>query len=301
MASRNGLIGVIAAAIDADVRIAALRAREAGFEGLAFDAFAPGIDLTQLSASGRREFRNVLAAQNLDLISLNLELDPAGFALGADVDRSLARIRLAMEAAAGLRAPLLTLDLGRLPRIEPAILPPKPINPDLVGLIIIPESKLVDVAQAPAQPPDPGFVSQVQAALDIVGRDADRFGVVVAMRSALSSYISLNTAIRSVTCSWFGVDLDPVAMLKDHWDPDQIFSAIGGLIRHVRVRDAVIGDGSRSVPAPVGRGQVEWAELLAALDESNYPGPLTVDSTGLQNMSAAAALALSSLRALKRN
>ena len=300
MASRNGLIGVIASALDTDVRIAARQAREADFDGLAFQAFGPDVDLTKLSASGRREFRNILTAQNAELISLNLELEPAGFGPGADVDRSLAGIRAALEAAAGLKAPLLTLDLGRLPRIEPAVLPPKPINPDLVGMIIIPESKPSEAPAAAPTPPDPAFVSQVQAALDIIGRNADRFGVVVAMRSALSSFISLSAAIKSVTCPWFGVDLDPVAMLKDHWDSYEIFSAIGGLIRHVRARDAVIGDGGRSVAAVVGRGEVKWPELLAALDESDYPGPITIDPTGLQNPSAAAATALASLRLLRK-
>ena len=292
------MIGVTASAVDIDVRVAARRAREAGFDGLSFDAFGPGVELTQLSATGRREFRHVLTSLNEELISLNLELEPAGFGPGADVDRALSRIRGAMEAAAGLKAPLLTLDLGRLPRIEPATLPPKPINPDLVGLIIIPESKPPERPPAPAPPPDPSFVSQVQAALDIVGRDADRFGVVVAMRSGLSSFISLATAIKSVTCPWFGVDLDPVAMLKDHWDSYQIFSALGGLIRHVRARDAVIGDGARSVPALVGRGGVNWPELVASLHDSDYAGPMVIDPTGLQNQSAAAVTALAALRLL---
>jgi sugar phosphate isomerase/epimerase len=234
------------------------------------------------------------------LLSVNLELDPAGFGRGADVDRALARIRLALEAAAGLRTPLLTLDLGRLPRIEPEAPPQKPIEPGLMGLIIIPVSKPTEPPPAPSPPPDPAFVSQVQAALDIVGRDADRFGVVVAMRSTLSSYLSLTTAMRSVTCPWFGVDFDPVAALKDHWNQDEIFSAIGGLVRHVRARDAVIGDGQRSVPAAVGRGQVRWEEVLAALDESNYPGPLVIDPSGLQNLSAAAAAGLSVIRSFRK-
>jgi len=299
MATRNGLIGVIATAIDMDVRVAARRSREAGFDGLAFDAFGPSVDLTSLTQSGRREFRNVLGSQDQELISLNVDLEPAGFSPGADVDRSLARVRAAMEAAAGLKAPLLTLELSRLPRVNPIVTTPKPVNPELVGLIIIPESKPAEPAAPPPPPPDPAFVSQVQAALDIIGRDADRFGVVVAMRSGLSSFASLEAALKSVSCSWFGVDLDPVAMLKDRWDADEIFSTLGNMICHVRARDAVIGDDTRSALTPVGHGKVPWGELLASLRDSDYAGPITIDPAGLPNPSAAAATGLSLLRQLQ--
>ena len=87
------------------------------------------------------------------------------------------------------------------------------------------------------------------AALEELGRRADRFSVTIALRSALSSFASLKTALQTANCPWFGIDLDPAAILQDKWDADEIFSSLGPEIRHVRVRDAVRGTDHRTRPS----------------------------------------------------
>src|SRR5206468_871975 len=103
-------------------------------------------------------------------------------------------------------------------------------------------------------PPDPAFVSQVSAALQELGSRADRYGVTVAVRSELASFASLDEALTAARCPWFGVDLDPVAILRDDWSADEVFSRLGPLIRHVRARDATLGADRRTQPAAIGRG-----------------------------------------------
>jgi sugar phosphate isomerase/epimerase len=286
-------LGVVAAALSTDARDAARLSRQLGFSGLQFDGQSSSIDLTQLSASGRREFRHVLASQNQQLIGLRAESGPSGFASGADVDRALAHIERVMEAAAGLGAPLVCLDLGPLPP-APQAAPPKPrVTPAMAGLILLPESasSKPPPSEPAAPPPHPEMLEQIAAAMDELGRRADRFNIMLAFRSELASLASLKQATTSVNCPWFGIDLDPVAILRDGWDIDEVFSQLGPLIRHVRGRDALVGADRRTKPAAIGQGKVDWPALLHNLDQSTYRGWLALDPVELPDRQAAAVAA----------
>jgi sugar phosphate isomerase/epimerase len=291
-------LGIVASALSTEPREAVVRARQLGFEGLLFDAYAPQLSLPDLSQSGRREFRHLLSAQGQRLIGLRADLGPMGFSPAADVDKSLARLERAVDAAAGLAAPLLCVDLGPLPEPARAAARKPTVDPKDAGIIIIPTPATV----VPAEPEvkvDSAFESSVDSALAELGRHADRYSVVLAMRSDLSSFAALDRALRAANCPWFGVDLDPVAILRDAWPADEIFSRVGALIRQVRVRDAVKGHDRRTQPATVGKGSTIWGELLALFDQAAYPGPLTVDPLELPDRIAAARAALDHLRALR--
>src|SRR3954468_17896711 len=116
-------LSVVAHTLSPDPRVAPRLAREFGFEGVLFDACPPALDLPSLSGTGRREFRSVVSGQNQQLVGLRLDLGQQGFGLRGDVDRELARLDKAMDAAKGLGAPLVCVDLGPLPEPERA---PKP-------------------------------------------------------------------------------------------------------------------------------------------------------------------------------
>src|SRR4051794_39267031 len=131
-------LGVVAAALSADVREAPRLARLAGFRGLLFDAWPSSLSIPDLSITGRREFRQLLSAQDQRLIGLQLGLGPKGFALDADVDRQISRIDRAMESAAGLQSPLLCVDLSTLPRVKSPPRPKPAVTAEQAGLIIIP-------------------------------------------------------------------------------------------------------------------------------------------------------------------
>jgi sugar phosphate isomerase/epimerase len=147
-------------------------------------------------------------------------------------------------------------------------------------------------------PADPDATGAVDSALYEIGKRADRYGVTVAFRSDLASFAALERAVQAASCPWFGVDLDPVAILRDTWPIDEIFSRTGGLIRHVRGRDAVGGADRRTKPAPIGRGSVNWGEFLANLDHAAYQSWLTIDSLELQDRAAAAKTGLEYLSKL---
>src|SRR4051812_35874766 len=115
MAEVASRLSIVASALSADARQAVESARSLGFSGVLFDAYSSALSLPELSITGRREFLHVLSARDVMLVGLRVELGPHGFGPGADVDRLLSRLDRAMEAAAGLAAPLVCLDLGPLP------------------------------------------------------------------------------------------------------------------------------------------------------------------------------------------
>jgi sugar phosphate isomerase/epimerase len=302
MPERKLKLAVIAAAFSPDPRVAPTFARRAGFGGLLFDARSAALDIPELSGTGRREFRHVLSGQDQQLVGLRTDLGPKGFGPGADVDRELSRLGRVMEAATGLGSPLVCVDLGPLP-VPVAAEPPKPkVTPGLAGLILLPTTQEVAEAakpQAASQPaPDPAFVSQVDAALFELGRLADRTSTVVAFRSELSPLSALERALRVADCPWFGADLDPVGVLADAWDADEVFSRLGPLVRHVRGRDAVGGSGRRTKPTVLGRGDTNWPQLLANLDGADYAGWITLDPLELSDRPAAAAAGATHLRGI---
>lgn len=291
--------GVYAAAFGSDPRHATRAARERGFAGIQFDAHSPGLDIPGLTASGRREFRHILSGQDEQLVGLRADLGPAGLGPGADVDRAISRLDQVMEASAALGSPLVCVDVGPLPPVPEVERERPAVTPLQAGLILLPESAAPPPPPKPAAPPpDPAFVDQVRAALAEIGHHADRYSVVLAFRSDLSSFASLEQALRQAACPWFGVDFDPAALLRDEWEPDEFFSRLGPLVRHVRARDAVGGAARRTKPAVVGQGSVPWEAVLRNLDQSGYQGWLTIDPLELTDRAGAAVAGRKYLRSL---
>ncbi|MDB5305623.1 MAG: Xylose isomerase-like barrel [Phycisphaerales bacterium] len=289
MNSESIQIGITAAALSDDPRQAPALARSLGFKGIQFDAYSNSFSIPDLAGSGRREFRHVLSSQDQELVGLRGELGARGLGPGADVDRILSKFAKALEAATDLASPLFCVDLGPLP--APAVTEaPKPkVTAELAGMILLPTTPAAPAPVAPAAPPpDPAVVSQVDAALSEIGRLADRYSVVVAFRSDLASLAALERAVAQAACPWFGIDFDPVAVLRDEWNMDETFSRLGALVRHVRGRDAVKGADRRTRPAVVGQGDTDWGSLLANLDAADYRGWITIDPTELPDRNAAA-------------
>jgi len=293
-------IAVLAAALSEDPREASRFARGAGFAGVVFDAYSPQLGLPELSVSGRRDFRRMLAAQEEELAALRVEIGPKGLSLGADVDRILARVERAMEAADGLGCRLICIDLGPLPEPARTVAPKPALTQQQAGLIILPEATIAPApaAQAVVMPLDATAAAQVDSALIELGRRADRYGVTFAFHSELASFAALERALKAADCPLFAVDLDPVSLLRDEWDIDRVFSRLGTVVGHVRARDAIVGNDRRTRPAQIGQGSTNWGELFSAIDAAGFSGWITIDPMELTNRTAAATGALKWLRDL---
>jgi sugar phosphate isomerase/epimerase len=167
-------------------------------------------------------------------------------------------------------------------------------------LILLPEptAPTTPLPSRPVPGPDPSAVSHIDTALSALGARADRVAVTLAFRSDLASLAALERALSAARCPWFGVDLDAVAVARDAWGIDEIFSRLGPLVRHVRARDAVTGTDQRTRPAVVGRGSVAWEALLANLDDAGYRGWVTIDPLELPDRAAGAVAGAAFVRSL---
>jgi sugar phosphate isomerase/epimerase len=273
--------------------------RALGFDGLELAWPSRQIDLLQLSGSGRRELLHLFGAHGMRLTSLRADVGTAGFAPGADVDRTLDKIDQILNVAAGLATPVVCIDLGRLPPAQRVARPKPKITREMAGLLILPETT---AATEPEPEPittrvDPAMTNHWQQVLGHLGEISDRYGAMLALSSTLSSLAALSTALKQTSCPWFGVDFDTTAPLRDEWSIDETFDELGPLIRHVRARDAIKGEDRRTKPAIVGRGDVAWRDVFQLLDDAGYHGPVTIDPTDLADPRPAAVAGLKQLRA----
>lgn len=290
-------LAIPARILDEDLRVAAQRSRQLDVQGIEFAAYSPSHRLPDLSATGRREFRHLLAAQQRELAAVHVDCGPKGLGPGADVDRVLNGVDRALEAARALGASVLTLEVGPLPEPARPTQPKPKVTQEMAGLIILPTfAPKEDGPAQPAQEPDPGQTAQVDDALRELGRRADRYGVPVAFHSDLSSHAAIERALHTAGCPWFGLDLDPAATLRDDWEMDEILSRLGTMVRHVRARDAIKGTHRRTRPAVIGQGNVNWPEILTLLDDAGYHGWLTIDPIDLPDRFTAAAAGIDHLR-----
>lgn len=298
MAEQELRLAAAAAVLSADVRSATVLARKAGVSGLLFDARMPSLDLTELSNTGMREFLHVLSAQAQQLVGLRHDVGSKGFGFGADIDQELSHLQRVMATAKNLGAPLVCVDVGPLPAPARTTAVKPRVTPQMAGLILLPETPAPKTELAQTTEPDAALVSQVDAALVELGRLGDRTGIMLALRSELSSLAALERALRAADCPWFGIDLDPCSVLGDEWELDEAFSRLGPLVRHVRGRDALKGTDRRTKPAPIGQGGTNWPQLLANLREMDYRGWITIDPMELSDRPGAVASATRFLKSI---
>jgi sugar phosphate isomerase/epimerase len=123
--------------------------------------------------------------------------------------------------------------------------------------------------------------------------------VTLAFRSELASFAALDRALRVAACPWFGVDLDPVAMLRDRWSQEEVFSKMATQIRNVRARDALLGSENRTKSTAIGLGSVDWPGLLKNLNDSGYQNWITIDPLDLPNRQNALIAGQSFLRNIR--
>lgn len=288
-------LSIRAVSLGDDLRELAPVAQRLGYDGLQLDLQIGGLALTELSASGRREVRHLISSSNLELDSLRGALPPDLLMKAGQHDRVLWMLRRAIEATLGLSATVCCVDLGRLPGVQQTAPTPTRVPP-ASSLIIIPEP-------AAAEPPEPRVSAEELAAwqgidsiMREVGAIADRAGIVLALSTELSSFASLSRLLQGAQCPWFGVDLDPVSVLRDPWNLERVLDGVGSSLRHVRGRDGIRGSSGRTQPAMVGQGSTNWQEMLAMLDAGAFGGWIAVDTVDVPDRLTAARQAIGYLR-----
>ena len=297
-------IAIVADALNSDPRAAAAHSHQLGFSGLQFDAFGSA-KLTELSQTGLRDFRHTLSSHNQAFVGSRVDFGIAGIMPGADVDRILHQLEKVFEANRPLGSSLVCAEIGPLP--EPVISPvvKQRISQAQAGLLLLPDPTSLAESVEPVNPIDPAVQQKfdtassfVASALAAIGELADRYQIALAVRAELASYAAIAHALESARCPWLGIDLDPVALLRDQWPVDEIFAKLATKILHVRARDAQSNSSHRTKPAIIGTGHTRWPALLHLLDDASYQSYLTIDPIDLPHRPTAAIAGLAALNKL---
>lgn len=164
-----------------------------------------------------------------------------GYGDPTKLDRRVEGTRRAMELAYGLGAPCVINYLG------------KPAAPDSA------EGRLL------------------REVLTDLGRYGQKAGALLAAETGPDAPADLAQLIGDLPVGAVVVDYDPGALLLSGHDPLDAAARLGRNIVHVHVSDAVAdarpGHGAE---VALGRGLVDWPAVLAALEEQNYRGYLTL-------------------------
>ena len=241
------------------LRHALLRAAEIGADGVQFTV---GSDLrpSALSATGRRELLHQLGELGLAVSSLRFPLRQALCALDR-LEARLAALRDAMQLAFQLKAGLIVLRIGRIP----------------------PESGSADY-------------ELLRDVLNDLARHGNHVGCALAITPTGEPAELLGRLLSEITTGPVGIDFDPAVCIANGERPADVLRTLHAQTLHVTVRDAIRTADGRGEEVTLGRGEVEWDELLAVIDEMRYRGWMTIDRIGDNAQPEDAARAVQFLR-----
>lgn len=236
-------LGIVLETTGLPVRSALAAAAKLGVAGVQLDAVG---DLApdRLTATGRRDFRNVLKSYNLELSALRCPLRRGLDAIEHQQQR-IEHVRTMMQLA---------FDLG--PRVVVTPLPRIPSESDATS---------------------PRAVALGETLRDL-GGFGDRVGVRLALEGGLDAGEKVRDYLLSFDSGGLACNFDPANFLFHGHDPLANLTSLGGLVIHTHARDgraATISGGPQEVP--VGAGTIEWMLYIATLESLEYHGYLVVD------------------------
>ena len=139
------------------------------------------------------------------------------------------------------------------------------------------------IGSVPADVEHPQWSTLVQALTDL-GNFSQKSGAWLAARAGSEGSQTLKQLIDSLPLHSLTVDFDPGDFLINGFDVNESMKTLASHVTSFRARDAVqdLSQG-RGVEVQLGRGSVDWAYLLGALEEHNYRGYLTIQRDTEQN------------------
>ena len=234
-------IGIVVEATGLPLRQALAAAARAGATGVQVDA-AGDLRPDALTATGRREFRNLLRSYNQELAALNVPLR-RGLDVPENLQPRLDAVKKALQLAFDLGARRVVVPCPRLPGDEPT-----------------PRAELL------------------RESLAALGPFGDRVGSVVALELGFDPAAKVVEYLGTFNSGSLKVTYDPANFLLHGHDPLANLSPLQGWLAHAHARDARSGGLSRGLQeVPVGAGDVDWLALTATLQVFEFDGFLTVD------------------------
>jgi L-ribulose-5-phosphate 3-epimerase len=255
-------IGIRLESFGLPLRRALAEAERLGVSGVQVDAIGD-VAPNALSETGRREFRHLLRAHNLELTALGCPLR-RGLDSTENQQPRLEHVQKVLS---------LSFDLG--PR-----------------LVIVQAGVIHDDANEPR-------MHVLRESLQALARHGDRAGATLALETGLEDGAVLAAFLDRFDTGALGVNLDPANLLLHGFDPYTSVQALGRRIVHSHAKDARQSSASRaSQEVPLGHGDIDWMKYLGLLEEVEYRGWLTIERETGENRLADVAAGVSFLRRL---
>jgi sugar phosphate isomerase/epimerase len=230
-----------------------------GATGVQLDAreeIRPG----ELTDTGRRQLQHALGELGLSIASLAFPTRRS-FYDEEQLDARVSAAKQVMELAWNLEARVVTARIGKIPADK--------------------ESK------------SSRLLFEV---LSDLARHGNQVGATLAITPTHDSPAALSELITSVKTGPLGVDFDPAVFIMSGHSPPEALRTLHSLILHLTARDAIRDIDAGGLETALGRGEVEWVELLPLLDEINYSGWVTVNRTQGDDRAGDAARAIQYLK-----
>lgn len=255
-------IGIRLESFGLPLRRALAEAARLGVSGVQVDAVGDLAPNT-LSETGRREFRHLLRAHNLELTALGCPLR-RGLDAAENQQPRLEHVQKVLT---------LSFDLG--PRI-----------------VIVQAGAVRDDAKAPR-------THILHESLQALAHFGDRVGATLALETGLEDGSVLSAFLDRFDTGALGANLDPANLLLHGFDPYTAVQVLGRRIVHAHAKDARQASASRAAQeVPLGHGDIDWMKFLAMLEEIEYRGWLTIEREMGENRLADVAAGVSFLRRL---
>jgi sugar phosphate isomerase/epimerase len=220
------------------LRTALRRAAECGATGVQFDV-RDELQTAELTDTGLRQFHHSLRELGLEVASASFPMRRTLYD-AVQLDARVAALRSAMDFTARLKCRVLTLRIGPLPG-------------DKEGAEF---KTLVEV-------------------LNDLSRHGNHVGVSLALAPGGESSSAWLDLLAGVKTGPIGIDFDPCSVVCAGRNVNTVFRDLHALVTHVQARDGVRDLDGTGAEEAVGRGQVDWIELVALLHEAGYHGWLT--------------------------
>ncbi|HEX3313977.1 MAG TPA: sugar phosphate isomerase/epimerase family protein [Gemmataceae bacterium] len=231
--------------------LAGIRKMQAdGLELAAIGEMAPA----KLTATGRRELRHLALSHELSFAALSCPLRD-GLEVADDQEGRIERLSQAMKLAVDLGCTIVVVQPGPL---------------------------VTDVK-------DPRFAVLADS-LATLGRHGDRIGVRLALTTGFDSAETVMTLLTRFDTGGLAVAVDPGGLMAHGHDPYASLRTVRSRLAYVRASDAKkAGAGRLARRVPVGRGDLDWLQLAANMEEVDYRGWITVDGESATEASAGVA------------
>lgn len=235
-------LAVTSQSLSQPVRKIIRSAVEIGATGIQFDV-RNELRPTDLSESGRRQLLHEMEVEGVTIASLVFPTRRSFYDQQQLEDRVTA-IKRAMDFAYQLRVPHVISRAGAIP--------------------------------ADKESEDYKVLVEV---LNDLARHGNRVGTTLLITPTRDAAADLKTLLDQIKDGLVGINFDPAIFAMNSRNAIEAFRLLHKDVLHITARDGlrdIDGSGQETV---LGRGEVDWIELLALLGEADYHGWITVDRT----------------------